>query len=93
MKVLVTGEQLGLYTRRRYNCMEEYIDQLKSGEKKLLVPPSSLKWDTYQYVISAFLREHCGGINGRFYDEDIHNDIMKLFGDDLYKIYVRNEDN
>ena len=91
MKVLVTEEQLGLYTRRRYNCMEEYIDQLKSGEERLRVSPSSLKWDTYQYVISAFLREHCGGINGRFYDEDIHNDIMKLFGDDLFKIYEENK--
>jgi hypothetical protein len=43
MKVLVTEEQLGLYTRRRYNCMEEYIDQLKSGEEKLLVPPIFFK--------------------------------------------------
>ena len=91
MKVLVTEEQLGFYTRRRYNCMVEYIDQLKSGEERLRVSPSSLKWDTYQYVISAFLREHCGGINGRFYDEDIHNDIMKLFGDDLFKIYEENK--
>jgi len=91
MKVLVTEEQFGLYTRRRYNCMEEYIDQLKSGEERLRVPPSSLKWGTYQYVISAFLREHCGGINGGFYDEDIHNDIMKLFGDDLFKIYEDNK--
>jgi len=91
MKVIITEEQYGLYVRRRYDCMEEYIDQLKSGEERLRVPPSSLKWDTYQYVISAFLREHCGGINGVFYDEDIHNDIMKLFGDDLFKIYEDNK--
>ena len=91
MKVLVTEEQLGLYTRRRYSCMEEYIDQLKSGEERLRVSPSSLKWDTYQYVFTGTLRQHCVGINGRFFDEDIHNDIMKLFGDDLFKIYEENK--
>ena len=91
MKVLVTEEQLGLYTRRRYNCMEEYIDQLKSGEEKLLVPPSSLKWGTYKYLLTAMIRQHCGEINGGFYDDYIHNDIMKLFGDDLYKIYEDNK--
>ena len=90
MKVLVTEEQLGLYTRRRYNCMEEYIDQLKSGEEKLLVPPSSLKWRTYKYLFTGMIRKHCGEINGGFYDDYIHNDIMKLFGDDLFKIYKEN---
>ena len=91
MKVLVTEEQYGLYVRRRYHCMKEYIDQLKSGEVKLLVPPSSLKWETYKYLFTGMARNHCGEVNGGFYDDAIHNDIMKLFGDDLYKIYEENK--
>jgi hypothetical protein len=85
---LVTEEQLGLYTRRRYNCMRSYINQLKSGEENLLVPPSSFKWDTYKYVFTATLRQHCDGRdNNRGFDMEIHDDIMKLFGDELIEIY------
>lgn len=91
MKVLVTEEQYGLYTRRRYNCMEEYIDQLKSGEERLNIPPSSFKWDTYKYIFTAILRQHCGEVNGGFFNEDIHNDILKIFGNDLFKIYEENK--
>ena len=91
MKVLVTEEQYGLYTRRRYDCMRSYINKLKNGDEFLLVPPSSFKWDTYKYVFTGTLRQHCGEVNGGFYDDAIHNDIMKLFGDDLYKIYEENK--
>ena len=91
MKVLVTEEQYGFYTRSRYDCMKEYIDQLKSDEEKLPVPPSSLKWDTYKYLFTGMLRKHCGFGNSQFFDEVIHNDIMELFGDDLFKIYEDNK--
>lgn len=91
MKVLITEEQYNLYIRRRYPCMKEYIDRLKSGEETLLIPPSSFKWDTYMYIITLTLRKHCesdeysGGFN-----MDIHDDIMKLFGDELFEIYNNN---
>ena len=92
MKVLVTEEQYGLYTRRRYDCMRSYINKLKNGDEFLLVPPSSFKWDTYKYVFTGTLRQHCDGraFNGGF-DFEIHDDIMKLFGDDLFKIYEENK--
>jgi hypothetical protein len=88
MKVIITEEQYGFYVRRRYNCMRSYINQLKSGEENLLVPPSSFKWDTYQYVFTATLRQHCDGRdNIRGFDMEIHDNIMKLFGDELLEIY------
>ncbi len=71
--------------------MREYVDQLKSGEGRLLIPPSSFKWDTYKYILTATIRQHCGEVNGGFFDEDIHNDIMEMFGDDLYEIYKLNK--
>ena len=91
MKVLVTEEQYGLYTRRRYDCMRSYINKLKNGDEFLLVPPSSFKWGTYKYVFTGTLRQHCDGRENHLFNEDIHDDIMKLFGDDLFKIYEENK--
>ena len=67
--------------------MREYVDQLKSGEESLLVPSSSFEWDTYQYVITATLRGYCVKNYSQGFDEEIHNEIMDLFGDELYEIY------
>jgi len=71
--------------------MREYVDQLKSGEEKLTIPPTSFKWDTYKYVITATLRGHCTKDFSQLFDEDIHNEIMGLFGDELYEIYKMNK--
>ena len=70
--------------------MREYIDQLKSGEQELTVPTSSFEWDTYKYILTAFVRRYCNK-NERYFDEDIHNDIMDMFGDDLFEIYEKNK--
>ena len=71
--------------------MREYIDQLMNGEVSLLVPTSSFEWDTYKYILTATIRKHCDEVNGRFFDEDIHNDIMDMFGDDVFEIYEKNK--
>lgn len=92
MKVIITEEQYGFYVRRRYDCMRSYINQLKNGEENLLVPTSSFNWDTYKYVFTGTLRQHCDGraFNGGF-DLEIHDDIMKLFGDEMIEIYNNNK--
>lgn len=87
MKIIITERQYSLYLKRRYNCLREYIDKLKSGEQLLSVPSSSFEWDTYKYVITATLRGYCTKDFGQMFDEDIHNEIMDLFGDELYEIY------
>jgi hypothetical protein len=72
--------------------MREYVDQLKNGDENLLIPPSSFKWDTYKFIFTANLRQRCGATgNGHYYDEDIHNEIMEMFGDELYEIYKINK--
>ena len=71
--------------------MREYVDQLKSGEEKLTVPSTSFEWDTYKYVIVAFLRRYCSKEYDGFFDEDIHNEIMSMFGDELFEIYKLNK--
>ena len=87
----MTERQYSLYSKRRYDCMKDYVDKLKSGEEKLLVPTSSFKWDTYKYVITATLRGYCAKNFSQLFDEDIHNEIMDLFGDDLFEIYEKNK--
>ena len=91
MKIIITEEQYSLYLKRRYHCMREYIDQLMNGEVSLLVPASSFKWGTYKFILTATIKKHCGEVNGGFFDEDIHNDIMDMFGDDLIEIYKKNK--
>ena len=71
--------------------MREYVDQLKSGEERLRVSPSSFEWDTYKYVIVAFLRGHCTKDFSQLFDDDIHNEIMSMFGDELFEIYKINK--
>lgn len=91
MKIIITEEQYSLYLKRRYLCMGEYVDQLKSGEEKLRVSPSSFEWSTYKYVIVAFLRGYCTKEYNGLFEEDIHNEIMNMFGDELYEIYKMNK--
>ena len=67
--------------------MREYVDQLMSGEQELTVPSSSFEWGTYKYIITATLRGHCARDFAQSFDEDIHNEIMDMFGDELYEIY------
>ena len=88
MKIIITEEQNSLYVRRRYHCMKEYIDKLKSGEETIPVPTGDFEWWTYQIIMTAYVRKYCLGIN--YYDDNIHNEIMDIFGDDLYRYYVNN---
>jgi len=92
MKIIITERQYSLYLKRRYHCIREYIDQLKSGEEKLRIPIGEFKWDTYKYLLIAGIRSKCGNNGvGEFFDEDVHNEIMGMFGDELYEIYKINE--
>jgi hypothetical protein len=90
MKVIITERQISNYIRRRFSCMREYIDQLKSGEVKLPVPPTSFEWNTYKYVIVVFIRQECSDTGG-FFSQEIHDEIMNYFGDELYDFYKMNK--
>lgn len=89
MKIIITEEQYSRYMRRRYECMKEYIDKLISREENLLVPPGDFKWDTYKYILTAFVRRSCNK-NEMYFDEDVHNEIMEIFGDKLKQYYDYN---
>jgi hypothetical protein len=91
MKIIITEEQYSLYLKRRYLCLRDYVDQLKRGEEKIPVPSTSFEWSTYQYVVVAFLRGYCSKQYDVVFDEDIHNDIMNMFGDELIEIYKMNK--
>lgn len=90
MKIIITEEQYSRYIKRRYDCMKEYVDKLISGEENFFIPPGDFKWDTYKYILTAYVRRSCNK-NETFYDEDIHNEIMDLFGDKLKEYYDKNK--
>jgi len=89
MKIIITEEQYSRYIKRRYECMKEYVDKLINREEKLDIPPGDFEWDTYKYILTAFVRRYCNK-NERYFDEDVHNEIMKLFGDKLKQYYDYN---
>ena len=89
MKIIITEEQYSRYMRRRYECMKEFVDKLTSGEEKLLVPPGDFEWKTYQYILVAFVRRSCN-IKEMVFNEDVHNEVMDLFGDKLKQYYDNN---
>ena len=90
MKIIITEEQYSRYIKRRYDCMKEYVDKLISGEENFFIPPGDFKWDTYKYILTAYVRRYCNKTE-MFYDEDIHNQIMDLFGDKLKEYYDKNK--
>jgi len=90
MKIIITEEQYSRYIKRRYDCMKEYVDKLISGEENFFIPPGDFKWDTYKYILTAYVRRSCNKTE-IFYDEDIHNQIMDLFGDKLKEYYDKNK--
>ena len=90
MKIIITEEQYSRYIRRRYDCMNEYIDKLISGEEKMGVPPGDFDWKDYKFILTAFIRRHCNS-NEKYYNEDVHNEIMDLFGDKLKQYYDDNK--
>ena len=89
MKIIITEEQYSRYIKRRFHCMEEYVDKLISGEDSIPVPPGDFKWDTYKYILTAFVRRSCN-IKEMFFNEDVHNEIMEIFGDRLKQFYDNN---
>jgi|LakMenEpi03Aug12_release.lakeMendotaPanAssembly.Ray.scaffolds.fasta_scaffold3358220_1 hypothetical protein len=91
MKVIITEEQLSVYVRRRYHCMKDYLDKLASGEERLFIPPGDFEWSSYQVVFTAVLRLNCDDKYNGLYSQDIHNEVMELFGDDMFKIYKENK--
>ena len=87
----MTERQYSLYLKRRYDCMKDYVDKLKSGEEKLPVPSTSFEWNVYHFFITAHIRATCSGRNYMDFNQDYHDEIMKMFGDDLFEIYKKNK--
>jgi hypothetical protein len=90
MKIIITEEQYSRYLIRRFDCMREYIDKLKSGEVRLPIPIGTFEWGTYNFIFSSMLRGHCGDTRS-YFDQKIHDEILKYFGDELYEIYKMNK--
>jgi len=91
MRILITEKQYLTYIRRRLDCMRVVMDNIKSGEITLPIPPRSFDWNTYKFIFSAILINHCGGASGEFFEQQKHDEIMEFFGDELYELYKMNK--
>jgi len=69
--------------------MRDFVDKLKSGESDFPIPPGHFDWDSYKYILTGYARRACCE-REKFYNEDIHNEIMELFGDELKRFYDNN---
>ena len=79
------------YIKRRYICMDKYITKLENGEETLPIRMGRLDWNSYQIIVTAFIRSNCDNGDG-YYDPIIHSKIMDTFGDRLYEWYNDNID-
>jgi hypothetical protein len=79
------------YIKRRYICMDKYITKLENGEETLPRRMGRLDWNSYQIIVTAFIRSNCDNGDG-YYDPIIHSKIMDTFGDRLYEWYNDNID-
>jgi len=90
MEILITEEQYSRYMKRRFHCIRDFVDKLNSGESDFPIPPGDFEWGTYKFILTAYARRSCGE-REKFYDEDIHNEIMEFIGDELKQYYDNNK--
>ncbi len=91
MKVVISEEQYNRYLARRVDCMRDYIGKLKRGEVELPIPIYDSDWVSYNFIFSAILRLNCGDVGGANFNKEIHEEIMKLFKDELLDIFIQNK--
>ena len=88
-RILREETKLPLYVARRYNCMDDYISLLEKEPEIIPIRVGRLDWEHYQIILTAYIRNNCGDGNG-YYDPDLHELIMNVFGERLFNWYIKN---
>jgi hypothetical protein len=87
-RILREETELSTYFRRRMGCFEDFINKLDNGETDVpIIRGHRLNWNSYQIILTAYMRAHCGEENF-YYDPEIHQEILNIYEDRLYKWYI-----
>ena len=91
-RILREETELPVYIIRRMGCFEDFINKLENGETDVpIIRGNRLNWINYQIILTAYMRAHCGDENV-YYDHEIHQKILNIYEDRLYKWYINNID-
>ena len=91
-KILREEITISNYVRRRVRCFDEFTNKLMSGdiEVPVLNREPRLNRSMFRIVVSAYMREYCDSIGGNNqYDPIITDEIMILYGEKLFKWYLK----
>ena len=87
-RILTEETKLPAYIIRRMGCFEDFINKLENGETDVpIIRGGWLNWINYQIILTAYMRAHCGDENA-YYDPEIHQKILDIYEDRLYKWYM-----
>ena len=89
-RILREEIEMPTYIKRRYTCFEDFINKLENGEIDMpIIRGNRLDWYSYQILLTAYMRNHCGDGN-HFYDAEIHEKILNFYEDKLYQWFLKN---
>lgn len=80
-------QDISIQLRRRISCFNDIITKLEKGEEEPTISPKFMKWKEYQIVLTAFLIYTCNNEKNSYFDPEKHEEIMKIYGQRLYKWY------
>lgn len=86
--------EIDRYVRRRMNSFDKYIDQLEKGKVNQPIPRRLfMHWDDYQVIITRrMLIDYDEDQPIRYFDMNIHNKMMEIYGDRIMKMYNNLDD-
>jgi len=87
-RILREESKIPLYIRRRFDCMDRYINRLEQEPGIIPIGRELLSWEHYQIIVTAYIRDNCG--DDGYYNENLHNLIMDVFGERLYEWFKKN---
>ena len=87
-RILREESKIPLYIRRRFDCIDSYINRLEQEPGIIPIGRELLSWEHYQIIVTAYIRDNCG--DDGYYNENLHNLIMEVFGERLYEWFKKN---
>ena len=89
-RILREERATSTYIKRRMRCFEDFINKLMSGEIDEPIFRRRYNRTTFRIVLSMYMTDYCdnGGGDNR-YDPIITDEIMELYGEKLFKWYLK----
>jgi len=86
-RILREETEMPIYIKRRFGCFEDFINKLENGDVDVpIIRGDRLNWINYQIILTAYMRAYCG--DKGYFDREIHQKILDVYEDRLYKWYI-----